>query len=217
MPKKLIHRTVVISFLVFGVKTSLYARQIEMYNFQSIAMQYDENAKKRFDSLKKLVKDAQGLSDTERLFRVNDFFNQVPYSSDEKVWGDRDYWATPLEMLGKGKADCEDYAIAKFFTLLEMGIPEEKLFLTYVVTDNLTTRHMVLAYYEYKGAVPLILDNRAFTIVPETLNKNYIPLYRFNLNDFIAYEDGLEHKSSIATKKLHKWEELTKRFTKVMS
>lgn len=217
MPKKLIHRTVVISFLVLGVKTSLCARRIEVYNFQAVATHYDESAQKRFVSLKKLLKEGQGLSDNERLFRVNDFFNQVPYSSDEKVWGNRDYWATPVEMLGKGKADCEDYAIAKFFTLLEMGIPEEKLFLTYVVTDNLTTRHMVLAYYEYKGAVPLILDNRAFTIAPENLNKNYIPLYRFNLNDFIAYEDGWEHKSSIATKKLHQWENLTKRFTKVMS
>jgi len=217
MAKKLIHRTVIISFLVFGVKTSLSAREIGVYNFQSIAMHYDESAQKRFVSLKKLLKDAHGLSDSERLVRVNDFFNQVPYSSDKKVWGDLDYWATPIEMLGKGKADCEDYAIAKFFTLLEMGIPEEKLFLTYVVTDNLETRHMVLAYYEYKGAIPLILDNRAFTIVPETLNKNYIPLYRFNLNDFIAYKDGWEHKSSIATKKLHRWEELTKRFTKVLS
>jgi len=217
MPKKLIRHTVIISFLILGIKPSLHANQIRVYNFQSFAIQYGEGAKKRFISLKKLLKEAQGLSDKERLLRVNDFFNQVPYSSDEKVWGNSDYWATPLEMLGKGKADCEDYAIAKFFTLLEMGIPEEKLFLTYAVTDNLTTRHMVLAYYEYKGAVPLILDNRAFTILPESLSKDYIPLYRFNLNDFIGFEDGVEHKSAITTKKLHQWTDLTKRFTKVMS
>ncbi len=217
MPKKLIRHTVIVSFLIFGPKPSLNANQIKVFNFQSFAMQYGESAKRRFLSLKKLLVEAQALPDNERLLRVNDFFNQIPYSSDEKVWGDHDYWATPLEMLGKGKADCEDYAIAKFFTLLEMGVPEEKLFLTYVVTDNLTTRHMVLAYYEYEGAVPLILDNRAFTIVPESLNKDYIPLYRFNLKDFIGFENGLEHKSALTTKKLHHWNDLNKRFTKVMS
>lgn len=217
MPKKLIRHTVIVSFLIFGPKPSLNANQIKVFSFQSFAMQYGESAKRRFLSLKKLLVEAQALPDNERLLRVNDFFNQIPYSSDEKVWGDHDYWATPLEMLGKGKADCEDYAIAKFFTLLEMGVPEEKLFLTYVVTDNLTTRHMVLAYYEYEGAVPLILDNRAFTIVPESLNKDYIPLYRFNLKDFIGFENGLEHKSALTTKKLHHWNDLNKRFTKVMS
>lgn len=215
MPKKLIRRTVIISCIVFSTKSSLFANPIEPVDFHAIAIQYGENAEKRFLSLKKLLKETQTLSEKEQLVRVNDFFNQIPYGSDAKIWGNQDYWATPIELLSKGRGDCEDYAIAKFFTLLELGIPKEKLFLTYVVTDNLTRRHMVLAYYEYENSTPLILDNRILHIDSESMNQNYIPLYRFNLNDFIAYDHGWERKSLLEIKKLSKWENLTKRLGKV--
>lgn len=215
MAKKLIRHTVILSCLVFSTKASLLASAIEPVDFQAVAIQYGENAEKRFLSLKKLLKETQTLSEKEQLVRVNDFFNQIPYGSDLKIWGNEDYWATPIELLSKGRGDCEDYAIAKFFTLLELGVPKEKLFLTYVVTDNLTRRHMVLAYYEYENSVPLILDNRILHIDSEAMNRNYIPLYRFNLNDFITYGHGGERKGFLETKKLSKWEELTKRLGKV--
>ena len=136
MPKKFIHQSIMISFLLFGLKISLYAKGMEAYDMQQIAIKYGESAKKRFGSLKKLMIENHDLSEVERLVCVNNFFNQVPYQSDQQCWGKSDYWATPVEMLGVGKADCEDYAIAKFFTLVEMGIPREKLFLTYALTEN---------------------------------------------------------------------------------
>lgn len=211
MPKKLIRHTVIISFLVFSSKVSLFGSQNELTSFNSVAIEYDGSAEKRFHTLKKLFQEAQGLNEKDQLVRVNDFFNQIPYSSDQKSWKETDYWATPSEFLSKGRGDCEDFAIAKFFALLELGIPKEKLFLTYAVIDNLTQRHMVLAYYEYDGAIPLILDNRTLSIDPESMNHDYIPLYRFNLNNFITYDKDGEHKSPLASKKMYKWEELTKR------
>ena len=39
----------------------------------------------------------------------------------------KDYWATPIEFMGTGAGDCEDYAIAKYFSLINLGIPEDKL------------------------------------------------------------------------------------------
>ena len=42
-----------------------------------------------------------------------------------------DYWATPVESLRKGEADCEDYAIAKYFTLRQLGVADDKLRITY--------------------------------------------------------------------------------------
>lgn len=215
MPKKLIRHTVFVSCLVFSTKLSLFGSEKKLDYFHAVAVQYGENGEKRFHSFKKLFQEAQELSEKDQLVRVNAFFNQIPYGSDEKIWGNKDYWATPIELLSKGRGDCEDYAIAKFFTLLELGVPKEKLFLTYVVTDNLTRRHMVLAYYEYEGSVPLILDNRILSIDPELMNRDYIPLYRFNLNDFIAYDQGFERKSPLITKKMYQWEELTKRLSKV--
>ena len=51
----------------------------------------------------------------DRLAAVNGFFNQrVAFRDDIEVWGQIDYWATPLELLDKGAGDCEDYAIAKY-------------------------------------------------------------------------------------------------------
>ncbi|MDM8349520.1 transglutaminase-like cysteine peptidase [Pseudomonas sp. sp1636] len=48
------------------------------------------------------------------------------------MWGERDYWATPIEALVKGAADCEDYSLAKYFSLRQLGVPTGKLRLTYV-------------------------------------------------------------------------------------
>ena len=51
--------------------------------------------------------------------RINEFFNrQVTWGSDAKVWGDKDYWATPIETMGKAAGDCEDFSIAKYYSLL---------------------------------------------------------------------------------------------------
>jgi len=66
-------------------------------------------------------------SDLEKLEIVNHFFNsRIRYASDIEVWGVKDYWATPLEFLCRNAGDCEDFAIAKFFTLKEIGVKEEK-------------------------------------------------------------------------------------------
>jgi len=211
MPKVLIRQSVVIGFMLIGLKVSLGAKAMEVYEMEQIAVKYGETATKRFGSLKKLMGETKGLTEVERLVCVNNFFNQVPYQSDQKCWGKSDYWATPIEMLGVGKADCEDYAIAKFFTLLEMGIPQEKLYLTYALTDNAKNRHMVLAYYTDAFSVPLILDNAALTIEPEAVHKNYIPLYRFNLERFVSFDHGFEHKRPIDLKKLENWEGIIKR------
>ena len=213
MPKRFFHQGIMISFLLFGLKISLYAKGMEAYDMQQITIKYGESAKKRFGSLKKLIIENKDLSEIERLTCINNFFNQVPYQSDKVCWGKSDYWATPVEMLGVGKADCEDYAIAKFFTLVEMGVPREKLFLTCVLTDNAQSNHMVLAYFADDFSAPLILDNGVMKIEPEVVNKNYVPLYRFNLDRFVVFDHGVEHKSLIDLKKFSNWESITKRLS----
>ncbi len=61
---------------------------------------------------------------------VNDFFNQLPFVDDLPHWGVEDYWATPAEALASNGADCEDYSIAKYFMLKELGVPIGKLRMT---------------------------------------------------------------------------------------
>ncbi|ELW9228712.1 transglutaminase-like cysteine peptidase [Morganella morganii] len=79
---------------------------------------------------------------------VNRFFNRrLRFRDDIVIWNQEDYWASPVEALRKGAADCEDYAIAKYFTLRHLGVPGEKLRITYVKALHLNKAHMVLTYY----------------------------------------------------------------------
>lgn len=94
-----------------------------------------------------LIKDLDGQSDIQKLQRVNAFFHQnVRYRTDQQLYGMEDYWATPLETLGHGLGDCEDYAIAKYITLRKAGLTDQQLRLIYV-RANVRGRieaHMVL-------------------------------------------------------------------------
>lgn len=133
------------------------------------------------------VGEGHKLSEKEKLRRVNDFFNRrVAFDDDMSVWGQSDYWATPLELIGQGRGDCEDYSIAKYYSLLEMGIPINKLRLVYVKaaqTSQGTTSqiaHMVLAYYPTPTADPIILDNLNTNLVPASQRGDLLPIFSFN-------------------------------------
>jgi predicted transglutaminase-like cysteine proteinase len=68
-----------------------------------------------------------------RLEAVNRFFNRhVRWRSDAELWGQDDFWATPLQLLARGAGDCEDYAVAKYAALRAAGVPAERLRLVYV-------------------------------------------------------------------------------------
>lgn len=120
------------------------------------------------------------LSTVDKLKLVNDFFNRASFVSDQEHWGRVDYWATPVELLATNAGDCEDYSIAKYFTLKEMGFPVEQLKITYVKALELDQAHMVLAYYESPDAQPLILDNLINEIQPASQRTDLRPVYSFN-------------------------------------
>lgn len=123
---------------------------------------------------------AAGWSEHERLTQVNNFFNKMQFIDDIKLWRKNDYWATPLEFLGAAAGDCEDFSIAKYFTLLELGIPDEKMRMVYVKALRYNQFHMVVAYYETPGAVPLILDNLIPDIRLATVRNDLAPVFSFN-------------------------------------
>lgn len=130
--------------------------------------------------------DLAGQDDEARLRGVNQFYNhRIVFRDDIEVWGQVDYWASPLEMLGKGQGDCEDYAIAKYFTLIALGVPGPKLRLVYVRalvggSGGAVLAHMVLAYYPTADAQPLILDNLVSDIRPASKRPDLAPVFSFN-------------------------------------
>lgn len=121
---------------------------------------------------------------------VNVFFNRLPYAGDLPHWGVEDYWATPAEMVSSNGGDCEDYSIAKYFALKELGVPIRRLRITYVKAASLNRAHMVLAYYPEPDAQPLILDNLINEVKPASQRPDLIPVYSFNDEDLMIARAG---------------------------
>jgi len=121
--------------------------------------------------------------DSVSLKQVNEMWNKVPYKSDLKHWGFEDYWATPIESLSSWGGDCEDYSIGKYLSLKEVGVPIEKLRITYVRAINRDESHMVLAYYPTPDAEPYILDNLVGDIQLASRRPDLVPVFGFNDED----------------------------------
>ena len=133
--------------------------------------------------LLQMIGRAATLDEEARVTLVNNYLNQrIAFREDMEVWGVIDYWATPLEALNKGAGDCEDYAIAKYFSLLSAGMPIAKLRMVYVRASlrGQSLAHMVLAYYAQPGADPLILDNLIPDVRPASQRPDLRPVFSFN-------------------------------------
>lgn len=140
-------------------------------------------ARQRVVIWEKLINSHKTADSLEKLRLVNDFFNKMNFVNDIDHWGTEDYWATPLQMLTSNGGDCEDYSIAKYFTLRKMGIPAERMRLTYVKALKLDQAHMVLTYYSEPDEDPLVLDNLVNAIQTASDRKDLLPVYSFNGTD----------------------------------
>ncbi|MCF2861065.1 MULTISPECIES: transglutaminase-like cysteine peptidase [Pseudoalteromonas] len=145
-----------------------------------------------------------------QLQSVNQFFNEVvAYQSDETLWHQSDYWATPAQLLIQGAGDCEDYAIAKFFTLVSLGIPDEQLRLMYVRHLTLDQPHMVVLYFDGQDDEPYVLDNFDNRIVKASEREDLKPIYSFNGQGlWLAKAQNLSGQATGS--RVSAWEELIK-------
>lgn len=128
-----------------------------------------------------LVNDSRGIPERDKLEAVNLFFNKhIWFVDDIEHWRQEDYWATPMETMATLGGDCEDFVIAKYFTLREVGVADERLRLTYVRSTLVNQPHMVLAYYATPDTEPLLLDNLMDAIRPASRRRDLTPVYSFN-------------------------------------
>ena len=163
--------------------------------FNKIKNQYDNDALERVKDWQQLLNTSHTLPIDEKLYQVNNFFNELEFVDDIDHWGKDDYWATPVEFLATEGGDCEDFVIAKYFSLKELGVPAEKLRLMYVTATRLRQAHMVLAYYEEPNSVPLVLDNINRRILPASRRRDLLPVYSFNGDGlWLAKEQGRGQK-----------------------
>ena len=165
----------------------------------------------RVDNWHTLMKEKQHAPVLEKLLSVNVFFNQLVFVDDSIHWGREDYWSTPVEFLISNGGDCEDFATAKYFTLLNMQVPEEKMRLIYVKSLTLKKPHMVLGYYFVPTADPLVLDSIIDDIVPASRRKDLFPIYSFNGKGlWVAKKGSSDHVGG--AERLSLWQELQKRY-----
>lgn len=149
--------------------------------YQEFTAVYGKDAEMRMHDWQTLLEENSKSDDWNNINNINTFINaNIGYEADLSLWGKEDYWASPVETIGRGRGDCEDYAIAKFFSLLALGVPEEKLRLMYVRQLDVNQPHMVLTYFENKSAIPLVLDNYNPRILPANKRPDLKPVYSFN-------------------------------------
>ena len=168
-----------------------------------------ENRLNKYKNLKMQVKDYELL---KKLSHVNSFINKILPAHDISTQASLDYWATPKEFLLQGHGDCEDYVIAKYFTLVELGIPKEKLYFAVVDIKGEKTSHMILLYLETKESTPLVLDNLSSVVIPLTKRTKLIPKFAFNEIDSYRFShEKFTQNISINWGKDNKWEKLLNR------
>jgi len=176
-----------------------------------IEQEHGGYARERIVIWEKLIIRNKNADNLQKLIVVNDFFNKMNFANDIDLWGKEDYWATPLQMLTSNGGDCEDYSIAKYFTLRKMGIPAERLRLTYVKALKLNQAHMVLTYYPDPDAEPLVLDNLVTDIRIVSNRKDLLRVYSFNGTDlWLAKEQGGD-KHIGRSGRLSRWQEVIAR------
>jgi len=169
---------------------------------------YGTDARARLIAWEDLIREDTSSSDLEKLEKVNRFHNQMTFVDDMRHWGQEDYWATPIEFLASHGGDCEDFSIAKYFTLKAMGVNEEKLNLTYVKALQYNMHHMVMTYYSTPGAEPLVLDNLVESIKPASQRTDLMPIFSFNGTGLWLAKQRGRGKLAGSSSRVKRWRDL---------
>ncbi|XXD69886.1 transglutaminase-like cysteine peptidase [Pseudomonas sp. D2-30] len=168
------------------------------------------DGQQRIDAWQQLLATQKQIPELAQLKVVNLFFNkQVRYVEDLDLWHETDYWETPIQALWKGAGDCEDYAIAKYFSLRHLGVSSDKLRITYVKALRQNRAHMVLTYYATPDAMPLVLDSLIDGIQPASQRTDLLPVYSFNAEGL--WLSGKGNKKVGDTKRLSRWQDVLKK------
>jgi predicted transglutaminase-like cysteine proteinase len=108
--------------------------------------------------------------------RVNASFR---YATDLEVWGVRDHWVTPAEVVAKGATDCKGFATMKLWLAREAGIDPGDLGLLVGILLRSGQMHAVLLADAGQG--PVVLDMLHAEIMPASLYDYFRPILAADL------------------------------------
>lgn len=201
-----------LALLAFSLQGAMQIERI----VNAAAQAYGAGAVTAVRAWGEMMEDALALSDERKIRRINAFFNQrIAFEDDKTLWGQSDFWATPLDTLARGGGDCEDFAIAKYVSLRMLGMADEKLRLIYVRAkiggqhSTISQAHMVLGYYAEPGGEPQVLDNLIDEVQPASRRRDLLPIFSFNADALWA--GGATAPAASATARLSRWRDVLAR------
>ena len=173
----------------------------------TVFLQLNKVSQQRIERWLEFLAINKNKSESAKLEAVNDYFNKFEYIEDNIAWKKADLWATPLEVLVRHGGDCEDFAIAKFFTLRALNLAGEKLRLTFVKNLISQQSHMVLDYYSSDAVeLPLVLDNMQAKIQQRN---DLRPVYSFN--EKTVWEGLKKDRGLGSSSQIERWKSLQDR------
>ncbi len=146
-----------------------------------------------------IINSAATLGRAGKIRAVNEFFNRWPYKEDREIYGRSEYWAAPGEFMARS-GDCEDYSIAKYFALRQLGFGEHEMRVVILMDEIRGIGHAVLAIYEADKIV--ILDSLSNLILTDDRYTHYKPQYSMNESRRWAHVGGYKSKPSVPYKGL---------------
>jgi predicted transglutaminase-like cysteine proteinase len=134
-----------------------------------------------------IIDSARNLHGRARLGVINRAINlKIKAVSDLALYGVEDVWSPPLATLAKGAGDCEDYAIAKFVALQEVGVSTDDLRIVILRDDIREQDHAVVA--ARLDGKWLMLDNRRMVMLEDQQVPDYYhPVFLIDLDGVKRY------------------------------
>lgn len=140
--------------------------------------QNKSNCPSKVRSWRRSVHAMDQLKGWSLLAAVNARINKlVQYRDDIDAYGRQDHWATPVEAL-TGRGDCEDYAILKYISLLELGVSDQQMRIVVVKDTRRGIGHAVLSV-NLHGKTYVLDSLRRAPVLDSKLNR-YVPYYSVN-------------------------------------
>lgn len=139
------------------------------------------------------VKPTQMASEADKvaiLRRVHLSYATYDYAADKG-----DHWDTPEEFKRLRRGDCEDFALAKYFDLLEAGIKDKDMYFT-VINDG--EPHAILVVSAASGTY--VLDSKHPLSLPRMVPaEGYNFMYQANLTTVRWHNNGNLIEEAVAS------------------
>lgn len=184
-------------FILFVSALSLFAKDYKL-NPKYLKPQQNPMAIAIFQDYERFINKIRKQPLHVKLKAINNYINTINSLDDNPYDAMVDIWSTRAEFLAKGGGDCEDYSIAKYYSLKDLGTSHNDMCLIVVKEKYSGFDHMVLGVWTKANRPPLVLDNLSFKVLPLDKRVDLAPSYCMNENGYFKIDkNGNKTKANI--------------------